>query len=539
MIITRLHLLGSIFFAVVTNVSADSLAGPVSVRPPITYPDNKPPRPVDVWCGKAYRATDAPFADLVEKGWLYPPKKSNQPLFDIACRPKLKPFLNDENLAQDLQPRIVIEATISNDVGVPFPALDYYNDFQEPSDVWVTVSVRSDAGKAKSKVILKEVPVSFDQNAEFALDLSKLPTQVDPYTIYCTAALQKGDTPFAVASSEMYWLPPNPHGGSTVVLDSESGKLLVVDQAKPAGYHSFFPIGYYTNWGDYLKDNFTKLQDIKDAGFTMVHPIPDIGPANQTWGNTADSFDHFIKFMDACKKIGLWVMYDMRWNYMSTPDVEYQVKALRSHPALLLWYTADEPDGHNDPTNSTLVSYRTISDLDGYHPISYTPNCQNYFFAQYASGSDIVIPDVYPISNNVTFSNRYNTACNRTYGCCGCDNCPGTLADLGDRVREMREFTRLLGMHKTFWAVGQGFGAAEFWERVPTGQEVVTLSEGAVEAGATGLLWWSAPPVAEIWNATSQLAKRLNAGAYASKRFFVQTKRDLSAAETDNYRSEL
>jgi hypothetical protein len=61
MIITRLHLLGSIFFAVVTNVSADSLAGPVPVRPSITYPDNKPPRPVDVWCGKAYRATDGVF----------------------------------------------------------------------------------------------------------------------------------------------------------------------------------------------------------------------------------------------------------------------------------------------------------------------------------------------------------------------------------------------------------------------------------------------------------------------------------------------
>jgi hypothetical protein len=29
-----------------------------STRTSITYPDNTPPKDVDIWCGKAYRATN-------------------------------------------------------------------------------------------------------------------------------------------------------------------------------------------------------------------------------------------------------------------------------------------------------------------------------------------------------------------------------------------------------------------------------------------------------------------------------------------------
>jgi hypothetical protein len=103
-----------------------------------------------------------------------------------------------------------------------------------------------------------------------------------------------------------------------------------------------------------------------------------------------------------------------------------------------------EPDGHNKPTNSTYLAYKTISNLDGYHPISFTPNCQNYFFTQYASGADIVVPDVYPVGNNVSFSTIYNTPCNRTYGCCGAyplDQRPTSLAYFL-RLRQLRRRSR-------------------------------------------------------------------------------------------------
>jgi hypothetical protein len=187
-----------------------------------------------------------------------------------------------------------------------------------------------------------------------------------------------------------------------------------------------------------------------------------------------------------------------------------------------------EPDGHNKPTNSTYLAYKTISKLDGYHPISFTPNCQNYFFAQYASGADIVVPDVYPVGNNVSFSTIYNTPCNRTYGCCGayspgqrhihrltfsgCDNCAGTLDDLATRIKEMMEFTRWTGVHKNFWGVAQAFGGNEFWSRNPTKKEVVQMSKAAVRAGATGMLYWAAPTTQEVWEGTGEVARWVQHG---------------------------
>ena len=84
------------------------LAGLFTVQAQLDFPDNTPPYPVDVWCGKAYRDTDrsfsraaayrlpltlctAAFPDLVEAGWLYPPPYSKSPLLEFSCRPRLKP----------------------------------------------------------------------------------------------------------------------------------------------------------------------------------------------------------------------------------------------------------------------------------------------------------------------------------------------------------------------------------------------------------------------------------------------------------------
>lgn len=50
-------------------------------------------------------------------------------------------------------------------------------------------------------------------------------------------------------------------------------------------------------------------------------------------------------------------------------------------------------------------------------------NCEDFHWAEYTAGADIVLTDPYPIADNMTFSKQYGTACNATYGCCGCDNC--------------------------------------------------------------------------------------------------------------------
>jgi len=134
---------------------------------------------------------------------------------------------------------------------------------------------------------------------------------------------------------------------------------------------------------------------------------------------------------------------------MNASSVTEQVNRIKRRPNLLVWYTADEPDGTSDPLDATLKSSNLIQSLDGgdgkggagYHPVSLVLNCENYFFTyvippinlrmnqspyklmaifrEYTSGTDIVMQDTYMIGNNVTFSTQWGTVCTKDYGDCG------------------------------------------------------------------------------------------------------------------------
>jgi hypothetical protein len=73
---------------------------------------------------------------------------------------------------------------------------------------------------------------------------------------------------------------------------------------------------------------------------------------------------------------------------MNASEVTEQVNRIKRRPNLLVWYTADEPDGTSDPLDATLKSSNLIHSLDGgdgmggagYHPVSLVLNCENYFF---------------------------------------------------------------------------------------------------------------------------------------------------------------
>jgi hypothetical protein len=148
---------------------------------------------------------------------------------------------------------------------------------------------------------------------------------------------------------------------------------------------------------------------------------------------------------------------------MDSDAITQQVNMIKSRPNLLLWYTADEPDGTSDPLNATSNAYNLIYDLDGYHPVSLVLNCQDYEFTSYASGADILLQDPYMISNNVTFSTTWHTPCTVDFGCCGCDNCKGWFEDISDRVDIFKNRLQILGRERTtaVWSVPQAFGNAE------------------------------------------------------------------------------
>ena len=89
---------------------------------------------------------------------------------------------------------------------------------------------------------------------------------------------------------------------------------------------------------------------------------------------------------------------------MNNTAVTEEVNRVKNSPALLLWYTGDEPDGTSDPLNATSTAYDLIYSLDGYHPVSLVLNCENYYWTDYTSGTDIVMQDAYSIGINATWS---------------------------------------------------------------------------------------------------------------------------------------
>jgi len=145
---------------------------------------------------------------------------------------------------------------------------------------------------------------------------------------------------------------------------------------------------------------------------------------------------------------------------MNAMSVTEQVNRIKSRPNLLLWYTADEPDGKSDPLHATTTTYDLIYSLDGYHPVSLVLNCQDYQFTAYTAGTDIVMQDTYMIGNNVTWSNEWNTSCTPDFGDCGGDNCKGEFEDISARMDSFRERLDVLGWDRTkaVWTVPQAFG---------------------------------------------------------------------------------
>ena len=93
--------------------------------------------------------------------------------------------------------------------------------------------------------------------------------------------------------------------------------------------------------------------------------------------------------------------------YQNATAVTDEVNNIKNSPALLLWYTGDEPDGTSDPLNATTITYDLINSLDGYHPVSLVLNCENYYWPEYSAGADIIMQDTYPIGINATYSVRW------------------------------------------------------------------------------------------------------------------------------------
>lgn len=165
-------------------------------------------------------------------------------------------------------------------------------------------------------------------------DLSDFEPRFEPYSISVIAI---GPDPHTyTATTQLLRLLSRADGGSATKIDSLYGGLLV-ETTTTSGHGAWtpiFPYSYYLD-GTWLAESPRNMEILKNYGYNVLHIVPA--------GGLGFDFEQLDEWLDQAQSLGLWIMYDMRWQYQNATGVEWQGNRSKARPNLLLWYTADEP----------------------------------------------------------------------------------------------------------------------------------------------------------------------------------------------------
>ncbi|ELU43600.1 hypothetical protein AG1IA_02372 [Rhizoctonia solani AG-1 IA] len=395
------------------------------------------------------------------------PTTSTKPLLRFECWPGLRPYVSELDSTGSV---LFSVSTVNQSPGAAYDPVKDGSVFR--------VSAQVDGKDVTSNLNLSVNTVI--EEDKFTWSELGLTPRKDIYNLTCTATSARSGNSFQHSSTITY-LPPKPDDiGNVVQTDGRTGALLVSEAAKRI---PILPFGFYTGFGGYLDQNLTILDDIKKEGYVIIFSLQEgnyLTSRRYNFVHPVPTFDNATALelvLDRMEELGLWLVYDMRWyapltenttlyltlksrTYKNLTGVRSEVESIKKRKNILTWYTADEPDGWEDSLDAPLKAAELINELDGYHPVALVLNCQDYYFAEYTAGSQIILQDTYPIGVNATWSTVWNTPCTPELGDCGCDNCEGRLEDIADRVDQYRD--RLVWQGRTrdavVWSVPQAFG---------------------------------------------------------------------------------
>jgi hypothetical protein len=226
----------------------------------------------------------------------------------------------------------------------------------------------------------------------------------------------------------------------------------------------FFPVGFYC----YSPLSSTIVEDEFVNGFTVISPYQKIDPA---------TLEERKAYMDRCARIGMKVHYNLLsvsggggvnskiegiTENEKRERLIAEIRQFRDHPALLAWYISDEPTGNKVTPETVEEIYKVVRAEDPWHPVSVVFMAPFRSARKYASGTDIVMADPYPIPDY-----------------------PVTMA--GDVAAQLKEEFR---GEKPVWMVPQAFGGGELWSREPTPGEIRSMTWQSVVNGATGIQYF-------------------------------------------------
>lgn len=333
----------------------------------------------------------------------------------------------------------------------------------------------------------------------FSFNVSQLTPSTTAYAVTLTGSTAGGGN--YTASSELFYLPAKTTG-SIVKIDRLYGSILYSNNNTGGVFKPYFPYGYYGSYSGYFNVTGNPTA-YADAGFNALNPVTDFSDGDMTY--TIDEMDG----------TDVLFQYDMRNSYQNLTSIAQQIPLVKDHPSLLTYYTADEPDGWGYTFDSTTDAYDLLASLDKYHPTALVLNCQNYYFQEYSAGADIIMEDAYPVGVNTTYSTKWDTPVNATYGDCGCDNCVQAwdLLNVAARVDDLRQYAAWLfgdgaaAARKPVWAVPQAFSGEQYWSRDPTAEEAWAMDLLAFNHGAKGRLAWIYPPSDVLAASAARLAR--------------------------------
>jgi hypothetical protein len=424
---------------------------------------------------------------------------SPRPLLDLKVYPRHNLYLGNDEWAG-----FVVDASLSYTHGQAYCPILGDADVDAQAGVLLDLVIfRTDTGQTVVERV--EIPVN-QTGIEARFRLTDFAPRTEPYDIIIRTITPKCGRSYQ-STTQLNILPPRADGGSVARLDNKF-KTISLGSNTPEGlavWRPMFVYSFYVSWSDFLLNNITNLEHYGLMGYNVIHPVPGYGK------NPWTDFAAMDKFLDETERLGLHVMYDMRWTYRNQTMVKEQVSRYKNKKSILVWYTADEPDGYGDPPEQVVEAYETIRSLDPYKPVALVLNCQNYRYKDYQAGADIIMTDPYPVGINPSFSQRHQTPCNANFGDCGCDNCNGLLSDVSTRMDIFKRHQDSLDTPpKTFWGVPQAFGGQDYWSRTPTASEEIVMTMLFVNHGANGVVAWEYPAVNELMTATSDLSKVLS-----------------------------
>ncbi|RDL34400.1 Uncharacterized protein BP5553_07528 [Venustampulla echinocandica] len=457
---------------------------------------------VPTWCGKPYMDTTQ---SLDPGGQFQFPTPQKGPLLSVTIQPRYSIFLESDGSGD-----FIVDAVISHLFGQPFSNVAGGNSSSDGETTQsATLDFEIHNGEDGALLVSSSVHVNSARNL-FNFSLSSFSPRFEPYPISIKGTVSSGQQNYT-GTTQIYVLPSRSYG-SAVKIDNVYGGLYVQNAFnKWKGWYAIFPNGYYADGGYVTPSNisFTNLDTYAAQGFNSINIVPDGGRPDQSYP-TAE----LATYWDHMDDINLFNIYDMRFTFQNATRVEEEVARWKNRTTLLMWYTANEPDGWSYPLNSTSIAYTQLRTLDPYHPVSLVLNCQNYYYASYASGADIIFQDAYPVAINATYSIKWNTPCNTTYGDCGCDNCVGELTDVSSRLDDFQKYQENIpsssgghGGKKPTWSVLQAFGEQDYWKAIPTAKEVENMMMLSVNHGAKGISYWEYPSTNEVNVGSGALGK--------------------------------